>query len=112
MMVPVASPFVAVLANIRETLLNHLLFNCPVSASQGVNGTLVKVPYCIVSTYTKPYINKAFPYEAAAACDANPDCKAFSRSTPGSGGTGGDALLKTAAGPTTYQEGAVTFIKA
>jgi hypothetical protein len=64
-----------------------------------------------VHPYTKENNNTAFPFEAAAACDAKPDCKAFSRKTQWSGGSWGDGLLKTAAGPTTYQEGAVTFIK-
>jgi hypothetical protein len=52
--------------------------------------------YCEVSGY---------PVEVAAACNANPNCKAFT-TTSSSGGR-----LKTSAGPTAYTEGAVTYIK-
>ena len=44
--------------------------------------------------------------EMAYACDANKNCKAF---------TSNDSLysgfLKSAAGPTTYREGYITFVK-
>jgi hypothetical protein len=44
--------------------------------------------------------------DVAAACSANPTCKAFTTTSSSSGG-----YLKTAAGPTTYTEGTVTYVK-
>lgn len=54
------------------------------------------LPYCQV---------QGSPFEVAAACAANPECKAFTTTTSYGG------YLKNAAGPTTYTEGAVTYVK-
>jgi hypothetical protein len=54
------------------------------------------LPYCRV----QPQLN-----EVASACSANPDCKAFTI-TSSSGG-----YLKTSAGPLTYTEGTVAYVK-
>lgn len=56
-----------------------------------------KLPYCEVS---------GNPVEVAAACNANPSCKAFT--TTGSSG----GFLKTASGPATYTEGSTVWQKA
>lgn len=62
----------------------------------------------------KDYQGKAVPYcqvqgnlnDVAAACSANPNCKAFTTTSSGGG------FLKTAAGPTSYAEGIITYKKA
>lgn len=49
---------------------------------------------------------EGYPIQVAAACSANPKCKAFTTSD----GYGG--YLKAAAAPTTYTEKSVTYAKA
>lgn len=80
----------------RYRRFNHSCLGVPLQLpSPLLQGKLV--PYCQVQGNLN---------DVAAACSANGNCKAFTTTSSGGG------YLKTAAGPTSYAEGVITYKKA